>query len=182
MHFYLIDCIFNFAGIALEPKFSYMEVDTGNLSSLLSHTTVNTQIPLLQAHPNLRGYIKQAIEKGINDLILPVVDRSVKYTINACEAIVKKDFAMDPEENRMRTGAQLMMRHLAAGMAMITSRDHIFITISTNLRIAFLAAIRGSANNQQVRKNYHIFCIWDKVNFNSASSSLQFLCSLPFHF
>lgn len=148
-----------------------MEVDTTNLSALLTHTVINNQIPLLQAHPNLRPFVKPAIEKGITDLIHPVVDRSVKYTVNACESVVKKDFAMDPEENRMRAGAHQMMRYLAAGMAMITSRDHIFIAISGNLRTAFMAAIRGSSNNPQVNPSHSIYfpssfvCVlskWDK--------------------
>jgi len=90
------------------------------------------------------------VDKAIQDLLHPVVDRSIKYTVNACESIIKKDFALDPEDNRMRLGAHHMMRYLTAGMAMITSRDHIFIAISGNLKNTFTEAIRPSAANQNV--------------------------------
>lgn len=111
---------------------------------------MNSQIPLFQAHPNLKQFVRPAVDKAIQDLLHPVVDRSIKYTVNACESIIKKDFALDPEETRMRLGAHHMMRYLTAGMAMITSRDHIFIAISGNLKAAFLAAIRGSSSSQSV--------------------------------
>ena len=134
-----------------EPKFSYMEIDTSNLNSMLGHIAVNNQLPLFQQHPGLKQYIRPAVEKAIQDLVGPVVERSIKYTINACDQIVKKDFALDHDENRMRVGAHHMMRYLTAGMAMITSRDHIFIAISSNLKQGFLAGIRVPTVSQQVK-------------------------------
>lgn len=38
---------------------------------------------------------------------------------------MRKDFALDPEEVRMRTAARHMARNLTAGMAMITCRDQV---------------------------------------------------------
>lgn len=137
--------------MAQEPKFSYMDVDTSNLNALLAHISINNQIPLFQANSNLKQHVRPSVEKAIQELLHPVVDRSIKYTISACEQIIKKDFALDPEENRMRAAAHHMMRYLTAGMAMITSRDHIFLAISGNLKTAFLTGLRNPNPSQQVK-------------------------------
>ncbi|ODN04366.1 CCR4-NOT transcription complex subunit 1 [Orchesella cincta] len=137
--------------VSQEPKFSYMDVDTSNLNGLLAHIAINNQLPLFQANPGLKQNVRPSIEKAIQELLHPVVDRSIKYTISACEQIIKKDFALDPEENRMRAAAHHMMRYLTAGMAMITSRDHIFLAISGNLKSAFLAGLRNPNPSQQVK-------------------------------
>lgn len=127
-----------------------MDIDTSNLQTLLQHIAVNAQLPLFQSHSNLKQFVRPAVEKAIQDLLHPVVDRSIKYTVGACESIIKKDFALDPEENRMRIGAHHMMRYLTAGMAMITSRDHIFIAISSNLKSTFVTALSNRGASQQV--------------------------------
>lgn len=128
-----------------------MDVDTSNLNGLLAHIAINNQLPLFTANPGLKQNVRPSIEKAIQELLIPVVDRSIKYTISACEQIIKKDFALDPEENRMRIAAHHMMRYLTAGMAMITSRDHIFLAISGNLKTAFLAGLRNPNPTQQVK-------------------------------
>lgn len=40
---------------------------------------------------------------------------------------MRKDFALDPEEVRIRTAGRNMVRNLTAGMAMITCRDQVRI-------------------------------------------------------
>lgn len=126
---------------APEPKFAFMDIDTSNLPALLVNVSINGQLPLFQSHPQLKQLVRTSIEKAIQDLLAPVVDRSIKYTVNACEQVIKKDFALDFEEGRMRAAAHHMMRYLTAGMAMITSRDHIFVAITNNLKSAFTAQL-----------------------------------------
>ena len=55
-----------------------------------------------------------------------------------------QDFALNPDENVMRTAAHNMVRHLAAGMAMITCREPLLLAISTNLKSAFTGFLRVS--------------------------------------
>lgn len=42
----------------------------------------------------------------------------------------------------MRAAAHYMVRNLTAGMAMITCRDHLLMSISNNLKAAFVSATR----------------------------------------
>jgi CCR4-NOT transcription complex subunit 1 len=143
---------------APDPKFAFMDIDTSNLAALLLNITINKQLPLLISNPHLKTFIHTSIENAIQDLVHPVVDRSIKYTINACEQIIKKDYALDPDEGRMRIAAHNMMRYLVAGMAMITSRDHIYIAINTNLKANFLAQVRGASSNQQLKDSIEQAC------------------------
>lgn len=71
-----------------------------------------------------------------------MVDRSIKIAMTTCEQIVRKDFALDSEESRMRVAAHHMMRNLTAGMAMITCREPLLVSIANNLKNSFAAALR----------------------------------------
>lgn len=86
--------------------------------------------------------MRQAIERAVQELVHPVVDRSIKIAMTTCEQIVRKDFALDSEESRMRIAAHHMMRNLTAGMAMITCREPLLMSISTNLKNSFASALR----------------------------------------
>ena len=48
------------------------------------------QISLLQQYPHLQQYIKPAIEKTVQDLLGPVVERSAKIALTTTEHIIKK--------------------------------------------------------------------------------------------
>lgn len=93
--------------------------------------------------------MRQAVERAIQEWIHPVVDRSIKIALTTTEQIVKKDFALDPDETKMRTAARHMVRNLTAGMAMITCRDQILASISSNLKNAFLMTVISNAPQQK---------------------------------
>ena len=77
---------------------------------------------MLKDQPELGQLIKLAIEKSIQEWLNPVNDRAIKIALTTCEQIVRKDFALDHDETRMRHAAHAMVRNLTAGMAMITCR------------------------------------------------------------
>lgn len=124
-----------------EPRFTYLEVNITSTTAFATKVTYNQHLLLFQTYPHLKQFVKPAIERSIQEWIHPVVDRSIKYALTTCEQIIRKDFALDPDEVRMRTCAHHMMRNLTAGMAMITCREQIITTISTNLKAAFAAAL-----------------------------------------
>lgn len=86
--------------------------------------------------------MRQSVERAVQELVHPVVDRSIKIAMTTCEQIIRKDFALDSEESRMRVAAHHMMRNLTAGMAMITCREPLLMSIATNLKNSFAAALR----------------------------------------
>merc|ERR1719334_3077589 len=118
----------------VEPKFHFLEINTSNLSGLVPHIQYDSRLPLLKEHPEFNQLIKLAIEKSVQEWISPVIERAIKIAITTCEQIVKKDFALDFDETRMRVAAHHMVRNLTAGMAMITCRDHLLLSIKNNLK------------------------------------------------
>ncbi|KAL3243942.1 hypothetical protein MRX96_019525 [Rhipicephalus microplus] len=125
-----------------QPQFSYQEINVLSMTTLAQHIQINSQLPLFQAHPHLKQYVRTAIDRAIQEWIMPVVERSLKIALTTCDQIVRKDFALDPEESRLRAAAHHMVRSLTAGMAMITCRDPMLVTISNNLKAAFHTALR----------------------------------------
>uniref|UniRef100_A0A8D1H4U2 CCR4-NOT transcription complex subunit 1 n=1 Tax=Sus scrofa TaxID=9823 RepID=A0A8D1H4U2_PIG len=131
------------------PQYSYHDINVYSLACLAPHITLNPTIPLFQAHPQLKQCVRQAIERAVQELVHPVVDRSIKIAMTTCEQIVRKDFALDSEESRMRMAAHHMMRNLTAGMAMITCREPLLMSISTNLKNSFASALRTASPQQR---------------------------------
>ncbi|XP_063227280.1 CCR4-NOT transcription complex subunit 1 isoform X2 [Bacillus rossius redtenbacheri] len=132
-----------------EPRFSYMDLNVTSVNTIAPHITINSQLALFQANPHLKQCVRQAVERAIQEWIHPVVDRSIKIALTTCEQIVKKDFALDPEETRIRAASHHMVRNLTAGMAMITCRDQVMVSISTNLKTSLLSALMGPTQQQK---------------------------------
>ncbi|XP_076110950.1 CCR4-NOT transcription complex subunit 1-like isoform X1 [Mytilus galloprovincialis] len=130
------------------PQFSYDDVNTANMATIGNLCTINDQIALFQANPQLKQLVKIAVEKSLQELLPPVVDRTIKISLVTCEQIIKKDFALDPDESRMRAAAHHMVRHMISGLALITSREPVLVNISNNLKSAFLSTLRIDANFQ----------------------------------
>ncbi|XP_072242747.1 CCR4-NOT transcription complex subunit 1 isoform X1 [Leuresthes tenuis] len=131
------------------PQFSYHDINVYALAGLAPHININVTIPLLQAHPQLKQCVRQSVERAVQELVHPVVDRSIKIAMTTCEQIIRKDFALDSEESRMRVAAHHMMRNLTAGMAMITCREPLLMSIATNLKNSFAAALRAPTPQQR---------------------------------
>ena len=74
------------------PQFRYSDINVMSMAGLTSHITINDGLPLLQANPALKQLIQPSIEKAIQDLMVPVVERSIKVALTTCEQIVKKVF------------------------------------------------------------------------------------------
>ncbi|XP_061630261.1 CCR4-NOT transcription complex subunit 1 isoform X9 [Phyllopteryx taeniolatus] len=131
------------------PQFSYHDINVYALAGLAPHININANIPLLQAHPQLKQCVRQSVERAVQELVHPVVDRSIKIAMTTCEQIIRKDFALDSEESRMRVAAHHMMRNLTAGMAMITCREPLLVSIAANLKNSFAAALRAATPQQR---------------------------------
>ncbi|KAM9510041.1 CCR4-NOT transcription complex subunit 1-like isoform 8-T8 [Guaruba guarouba] len=137
------------ATVPPQPQYSYHDINVYSLGGLAPHITLNPTILLFQAHPHLKQCVRQAIERAVQELVHPVVDRSIKIAMTTCEQIVRKDFALDSEESRMRVAAHHMMRNLTAGMAMITCREPLLMSIATNLKNSFATALRAASPQQR---------------------------------
>ena len=48
------------------------------------------QIALFQANPQMKQLVKMAVEKSIEELLVPVVEGTIKVSLTTCEQIIKK--------------------------------------------------------------------------------------------
>ncbi|VVC27811.1 Hypothetical protein CINCED_3A013043 [Cinara cedri] len=133
----------------IEPKFNYVTFNTTNSSQIMSMIVINSQIPLFHSQPTLKTYVRNAIERSIQEWINPVVERSVKIAVITTENIVKKDFGMDPDDTHLRKAAHCMVRHLTSGLAMITCREQVIQTLTTNLRQHFMSVLISPSPTQK---------------------------------
>ncbi|XP_026842727.1 CCR4-NOT transcription complex subunit 1 [Drosophila persimilis] len=149
-----------------EPRYSYVEVNVTNFQLIAQQLVLPPNIPFLHANPGIKHIVINAVERTITDWLQPVVDRSIRIACATTEQIIRKDFALDADENRMRTAAHQMVRNLAAGMAMITGKDEIARAISQNLHKAFVSALTGmpslseiqAASMQLASENVELVC------------------------
>ena len=51
---------------------------------------MSLQIALFQQFPQLKVCVRPAVEKAVQELLMPVVDRSIKIALTTTEHIVKK--------------------------------------------------------------------------------------------
>ncbi|XP_050542433.1 CCR4-NOT transcription complex subunit 1-like [Daktulosphaira vitifoliae] len=133
----------------VEPKFNYVTFNTANSSQIMSMIVINPQIPLFVNQPTLKTYVRAAIERSIQEWINPVVERSVKIAVITTEHTVKKDFGMDPDESHLRKAAHCMVRNLTSGLAMITCREQVIQTLTSNLKQHFLSVLITPTQSQK---------------------------------
>ncbi|KAL3275904.1 hypothetical protein HHI36_020639 [Cryptolaemus montrouzieri] len=132
-----------------EPRFSYGDIQLAGMAAIHTHAVINQNILMFQTTPQLKSVVKPAIERAVQEWIVPVVDRSIKIALQTCEQIIRKDFALDHDENRMRMAAHCMVRNLTAGMVMITCRDQLLTSINTNCKQALLNTLNSPTVQQK---------------------------------
>ncbi|XP_060519791.1 CCR4-NOT transcription complex subunit 1 isoform X2 [Cylas formicarius] len=132
-----------------EPRFGYNDIQINGMGAFQVHTVISPSILLFQTQPQLKPLVRTAIERAVQEWIAPVVDRSIKIALQTCEQIIRKDFALESDEDRMRMAAHYMVRNLTAGMAMITCRDQLLTAISTHLKQALNANLVTPSGQQK---------------------------------
>ena len=142
---------------------------------------INSALPLFQKRPELTHCVQTAIESAITKLSGVVVKKSIDMTLTTAENIIKKDFALDPEESKMRMAAQYMVRHIAAAAVLIYARDQLGTTIKENLVKSFIpnmnipnmAGMKAIQDSQMVKEAWDAAKVVAEDNLNLACIRLQ---------
>lgn len=135
------------APLPMEPKFSIHDINTSSLASFLKqHIIIADQ---LQITPALRNTVIAAIESTMQEFMVPLTERAIKVAVVTTEQIVKKDFALDHDEVRLRNSAQAMARSVCAGLALITSREPMVQQLQLTIQTALNNSLRGMPNQMK---------------------------------
>ncbi|BFZ13285.1 hypothetical protein BsWGS_16323 [Bradybaena similaris] len=140
------------APIYLQPKFSIHDINTSSLTAFLQqHIIASEQVMYVQTNLPLRNSVIGAIESTMQDFVGPITDRAIKVAVATTEQIVKKDFALDSDEIRMRNSSQAMARNICAGLALITSREPMVQQLKLSIQAALVSNVRGQPTAAQLK-------------------------------
>lgn len=118
---------------------SYLQINASLIQVL---TQANSRI----TEDAVKRCVPLAVDKAIRETIAPAVDRSVSIACITTKEIITKDFAMEGNEDKMRSAAQLMAANLAGSMALVTCRDMLRTSISVHLRQLLSSAAAGGGD------------------------------------
>ncbi|XP_031617580.1 CCR4-NOT transcription complex subunit 1-like [Contarinia nasturtii] len=149
-----------------EAKFNFNDISIGNIKNLAQHLVFSPNLSIFHTHQQLKAVVQVAIERSISECLVPVVERSVRIAVTTCEQIMRKDFALDPDETEVRKAAHYMVRNLSAGMSMITCRDSLNQVIQKNIVASFAQSMLMNAHElnemaiQIANDNTELTCVF----------------------
>lgn len=125
--------------VSWSSKFKYTDLDVTNTATLNNLITIQPLLPIFNIQPNLKSAVRPAIELAISEWLPTILEKSLKICLPTAEQIIKKDFALDPDESHMQRAAHCIVRHLVSYMAMILCRDpeQIDQSLTSHLKNAF---------------------------------------------
>ncbi|KAF6795366.1 CCR4-NOT transcription complex subunit [Colletotrichum sojae] len=82
----------------------------------------------------LHEIVRTALTRALQDIIQPVVDRSVTIAAISTQQMIHKDFATEPDENRVRTSAINMVKATAGSLALVTSKEPLRANFTNYMR------------------------------------------------
>lgn len=85
----------------------------------------------------VRKLVGMAVDNSIVEILPPVVDRSVTIALITTRELVLKDFAHDGDYERVIAAARLIVQNLAGSLALVTCREPLRMSLTTNLKKLF---------------------------------------------
>jgi CCR4-NOT transcription complex subunit 1 len=82
----------------------------------------------------LRNIVAVALDRAVRELIQPVVERSVTIAVITSRELVLKDFACEPDADRISRAAHVLASDLAGSLAVITCTEPIKGALGNHLR------------------------------------------------
>lgn len=91
---------------------------------------------MISMEQKLRSVVGKAVDNSIVEILPPVVDRSVTIALITTRELVLKDFAYDSNYEKVLTAADLIVQNLAGSLALVTCREPLKMSLTTNLKKA----------------------------------------------
>jgi CCR4-NOT transcription complex subunit 1 len=120
------------------------------IPNLAAYVSINLSVTLFNQHPHLKRVVPVAVDRAIREIIQPVVERSVTIACITSRELILKDFAMEPDETKMRKAAHLMVSNLAGSLALVTCKEPLRVSMSNHLRSLLQSATQDATLIEQV--------------------------------
>lgn len=82
----------------------------------------------------LHEIVRTTLTRALQDIIQPVVDRSITIAAISTVQMVRKDFVSEPDENCVRTSAVNMVKATAGSLALVTSKEPLRANMTNYMR------------------------------------------------
>lgn len=86
----------------------------------------------------LRQMVNGAIRRAVLEIIAPVVERSVTIATIATQNLIRKDFALESDEDRVRKASWQMAEQLSGSLALVTCKEPLRMSMNNYIRAAQL--------------------------------------------
>eukprot|EP00474_Spongospora_subterranea_P008987 CRZ09445.1 hypothetical protein [Spongospora subterranea] len=129
------------------------------------YVTINPSLALFATNPRLKTCVSMAVDRAINEIISPVVERSVHIACITTRELICKDFEMEGDDLRMRKAAHQMVQSLTCSLALVTCKEPLRLSISNHLRSLLIA---NNADHTQA----------EQAVLTVAGDNLEFGCSI----
>lgn len=103
----------------------------------------------------IRALFIEAVDASIDDILGPVVDRSVTIALITTRQLVLKDFAFDGNTGKVKEAADQIVQNLAGSLALVTCREPLRISLQNNL-LKYIKQNCKSVFEQKIRANLQI--------------------------
>ncbi|KAJ5386405.1 CCR4-Not complex component N.t1.c1 C-terminal [Penicillium cosmopolitanum] len=107
----------------------------------------------------LRQIVHTAVERAIAEIITPVVERSVTIASISTVQLVSRDFAMEPDEEKFRHAAGVMVRQLAGSLALVTCKEPLKVSMTNYIRM-----IQQEYSDQPMPEGLILMCVNDNLD------------------
>jgi CCR4-NOT transcription complex subunit 1 len=84
---------------------------------------------------SLKKIFLAAVTQAIQEIIAPVVERSVTIAAISTSQLINKDFAMEPDEEKLRSAAHTVVKALSGALALVTCKEPLRMSIQNNIRV-----------------------------------------------
>jgi CCR4-NOT transcription complex subunit 1 len=99
--------------------------------------------------------VAESVDSSIVEILPPVVDRSVTIALITTRELVIKDFAYDGDAEKILKAADLIVKNLAGSLALVTCREPLKMSLTTNLRKALfqVSTQAGQETSQEIQNS-----------------------------
>eukprot|EP00475_Leptophrys_vorax_P010508 TRINITY_DN17089_c0_g3_i1.p1 TRINITY_DN17089_c0_g3~~TRINITY_DN17089_c0_g3_i1.p1 ORF type:complete len:1415 (-),score=395.30 TRINITY_DN17089_c0_g3_i1:74-4294(-) len=134
---------------------------------------IDPSLGALARNPAFKELVEKALDNAAKEIITPVLDRSPHIACITTSQLIVKDFAMEPDERKMRRAAHLMVRNLTANLVIFTGKEPLRVNFAQHLR-QLLVAQRVIANPATLEETIQQI-IRDNIDF-ACSMMENFAC------
>ncbi|ETS78294.1 hypothetical protein PFICI_10356 [Pestalotiopsis fici W106-1] len=120
-------------GVSGAPGLSPHPVQV-SIPDLTSQISIPPSNEMVVSASRLLDIVRQALTRALNDIITPVVDRSVTIAAISTAQMIHKDFATEADEKRIRDSATTMVKATAGSLALVTSKEPLRANITNYMR------------------------------------------------